>query len=484
MTDSGTLRQRTLHSLFWQLLGVGGQRAVVLLQPIALAQGGWITPDDVAAFVAVTVGIGIVEALTMFVGEQTTIVSERGSDRRYLDTVFTVRLLRSVGVGLLLALLSFPLGTFFAGDEPSAYWLPGMFLCLSCTGLLDALQSPARAVRMKSLDFRRLVAADFVAAVGSTTTTVTLAALGLAAWALVIGHLTNPLLKSLCSYWAAPHRPRLCLDRPTVKELVRYNLGAAGAPFVLLMVFSAPALVFKKLLGDDTTLGRYEFAGKLARLPEDVFLRVLGSVAIPAYAQLSHDRPRLGRAWLQAVRAFLVLGGSMTVAMAWCGDSLPLVVLGAEFGVVPGLFPLLCIHGGIAGLCAVVGPLLWAVGRPHTDRNAQTLRCLIVYGLGIPAAWQWGAMGFAAATIVGIATALLWSSWAAVTHLEMTLRELGAVMLRGSVTGTVLLLTLLGVDLLVAPDGALRLAVAIAAGGLAVLKPVLTLVRGRRTSTA
>ena len=51
----GTLRQRTMKSLFWQLLGVGGQRAVVLVQPIVLAQSGWISPTDVAAFVAVTV---------------------------------------------------------------------------------------------------------------------------------------------------------------------------------------------------------------------------------------------------------------------------------------------------------------------------------------------------------------------------------------------------------------------------------------------
>lgn len=476
----GTLRQRTLHSLFWQLLGVGGQRAIVLVQPIVLARSGWITPSDVAAFVAVTVGIGIVEALTMFVGEQTTIVSERGTDRRYLDTVFTVRLLRALGVCAVLCALSWPLGDFFASAESATYWLPGMFLCLSFTGLLDALQSPARAVAMKSLDFRRLVVADFTAALFSTATTIVLAAQGFAAWSLVIGHMANPLLRSLLGYWAAPHRPRFCLDRGAVKELLHYNLGAAGAPFVLLMVFSAPALIFRKLLGQDTVLGQYEFASKLARLPEDVFLRVVGAVAVPAYTQLRHDRGRLTNAWLQAVQAFLVLGGAMTVAMAWCGDTLPLLLFSQKFGVVPGLFSLLCAHGGIAGLCAVVGPLLWAVGKPHIDRNAQTLRCLVVYGAGIPAALHWGALGFATATILGISTALLWSCWAAIDHLGLPLRQLFGVLLRGSVVGVLLLLGLLAVDLAFAPTGAIRLLVAMAGGALAVAQPALQMLRKRR----
>ena len=113
-----------------------------------------------------------------------------------------------------------------------------------------------------------MITAPAPAANTATATTIALAAKGLAAWSLVIGHMANPLLRSLLGYWAAPHRPRFCLDRGAVKELLHYNLGAAVAPFVLLMVFSAPAIVFRKLVHDDRTLGQYEFASKLARLPE------------------------------------------------------------------------------------------------------------------------------------------------------------------------------------------------------------------------
>ena len=84
------LRRRTIQSLFWQLLGVGGQRVIQLIAPMALARQ--IAPVDVGLFVLVLTGIGVVESLTLFMGEQTTISSQRQPDRNYLDTVFTVRL--------------------------------------------------------------------------------------------------------------------------------------------------------------------------------------------------------------------------------------------------------------------------------------------------------------------------------------------------------------------------------------------------------
>src|SRR5262245_6561150 len=92
----GDLRRRTIRSLGWQLVGVGGQRIVQILLPMATWR--WlIDPDrDIGLFLGVLAGIGIIESLTTFVGEQSSIWSDRGAERRYLDTIFTVRVLRSI----------------------------------------------------------------------------------------------------------------------------------------------------------------------------------------------------------------------------------------------------------------------------------------------------------------------------------------------------------------------------------------------------
>ena len=87
MSPSADLRRRTVKSLFWQLLGVGGQRVV---QMVSLAALWRLIPDtDLGLFFVLLTGIGVIEALTMFVGEQTTISSQNIVDRRYLDTVLS-----------------------------------------------------------------------------------------------------------------------------------------------------------------------------------------------------------------------------------------------------------------------------------------------------------------------------------------------------------------------------------------------------------
>ena len=464
MSADADLHKRTLKSLVWQGLSVGGQRVVQLLGPVVLAR--LLPREDIGLFVVLLMGIGVIESLTLFVGEQTTISSQRAIDRNYLNTVFTVRVLRGFAISSLLCALAWPLAWFFADPESEArYWLPGLFLVLAPNGVLDAFQSPARAARMKGLDFRRIVLGDFVAAVLGVGLTLLLAFWWRDIWAMLFGYLGTTAIRSAVSYWSAPHRPALCFDRAVLKELLRYNIGAAGAPFLLLLVFTAPAFVLGKVLSDKAALAVFDFAGRLAKLPEDVFLRVLAPVAVPAYAQLRSDPERLNRAWLRAVHAFLLVGAPMTMTLAWCGNALPLVVFGDDYGSIGGLFALLSLHGGLAGLTAVVGPLFWAVGQPHLDRNAQFFRCLAMYGLGIPAALHFGVTGFAAATCVAIGIGLTLSIVFALRLLQLPFSQFFDATRQGLGIGLLLLTALLAVDMFIAPTGIFRLLIAGALSG-------------------
>ncbi|MFY9345076.1 MAG: oligosaccharide flippase family protein, partial [Planctomycetota bacterium] len=458
MTGPDDLRGRTLRSLFWQFLGVGGQRVVQLIGPIVL----WRLLDDVdlGLFAIVLAAIGVVESLTTFAGEQTSIWSERGAERRYLDTIFTVRVLRSLVISSSLCGLAWPFAWFFHTDATDArYWLPGLFIALAGNGLVDALHSPARAARMKGLDFRRVALGDFAASVLGIGVRIAFALQWPDVWALVLGHLAGTAASVAISYVVAPHRPAVALDREVLRELFHYHKGAAGTPFLLLMIFTAPPFVLGKVVGEGA-VAVFDGAARLAKLPEDIFLRVLGPVAIPAYAQLQHDRPRLARAWSRAVHAFLLVGAPLTVGLGWCGDALPAFVFGARYIAVPGLFALLALHGGLAGLTAVVGPLFWAIGKPHLDRRAQFCRCLVVYGLGIPAALEFGVLGFATATCLAIAVALWLSARAALHHLDLQFRDLAHVARDGALVGAGLFGVLAIIDAAWAPERELRLVLA------------------------
>lgn len=472
------LRQRTVSSLLWQSMGVGGQRVVQLAAPIALAR--LIPRSDIGLFGIVLAGIGAVEALTKFMGEETTIWSKRSGEARYLDTVFTVHLLRGLVITAVLCALATPLAHFFSSPTTEErYWLPGLFLMLAGNGLVEGLTSPARALKLKGMAFRRVATGDFFAVLFGSSLTILLAYLWRDVWAMLVGHLGMTAMRTVISYIVAPYRPRLHIDRSIFRELFQYGRGAAGTPFLLLMVFTAPAFVLAKAIGTGA-VAIYDFAGKLAKLPEDIFLRVLAPVAVPAYAQLRSDNARLGRAWLQAVRAFLLIGTPMTLAMAWCGNAVPAFVFGTEYGSISGLFAWQALHGGIAGLVSVVGPLFWAVGKPQLDRSAQFFRCVAMYGLGIPAALWFGVTGFAAATCIAITIALVLSVTFALRYLDLKLTQFLSAMRDGLLVGAGLAAVLLVIDMTVAPEGLLRIVAAAGTGGPVLAFLVFRMLRNRK----
>ena len=478
----GELRRKTLHGLVWQFLGVGGQRIVALVSLMVISR--LITDQgDVSLFFIVLGGIAVVESLTLFMGEQSTISSERGLERRYLDTVFTVRVVRSVLISGVLCALAPAFAWFFERPEYSErYWLTGLFMTLAGNGFLDGLQSPARAAKLKTMEFRRVVLGDFAAAVLGLVCTCVFALIWGNVWALLLGHLAGTASRTLLSYAVAPHMPRFGFEREALRELFHYSKGAAGAPFLLVMVFASPAIVLGRFLHDEGGLAKFEFAGKLARMPEDVFLRVLGPVAVPAYAHLRTDKPRLARAWLNAVRAFLLVGVPMTVALAWCGSALPAIVFTEKYAEAAGLFELQSIHGGLAGLTSVVGPLFWAVGIPGKDRRAQLFRGIVIYALGIPAAIHFGVIGFACAMIAGIATALALSLASALQYLEIPARRLLATGRDGIGLGVVLLAVLMAIDFTLAPLGWWRLFAVTVTGGPLLGLTTLRILRQRRAA--
>jgi len=473
----GDLRKKTVRGLIWQFMGVGGQQIMTLVGMSVISRN--LDLPDVSLFAILLTGIGMLESLTLFMGEQSTIASPRGHERRYLDTVFTVRVLRSIVISLLLCALAPGFAWYFQDDKiPAHYWLTGLFLAMAATGFFDGLQSPARAARLKSLSFRRVVACDFVANLLGTTVTIVLAIALKNVWALLIGHVATTTFRSILSYVAAPHMPRFVLDKEALRDIVEYSKGAAGAPFLLFVTAAAPAMIVGKLIMN--MLAVFEYAARLTKIPENIFLRVLGPVAIPAYAQLRHDLPRLATAWLGAVRAFLLIGAPMMVAMGWCGGALPALVFGNAYGGVDSLFVLQCAYGGLAGLTAVVGPLFWAIGQPHRDRRAQFVRCVTIYALGVPFTLWWGIVGFAVAACISITAALVLCVVQAQRVLSLPFVRVLAAMRQGALVATGLATALLLIDLAFAPEGLVRIVTAGAASGPLLATIVLRLMRQRR----
>ncbi len=475
-TEHHNLRGRILRSLFFQFIAKGGERILRLVVLAILARV--LSQDDFGLMAAVAAALAAIEALTFLPTESAITASHRGREPRFLDTVFWIQSVRGVAIACCVAAISPFLARFY--NHPEAWPL---FAAIALQPLFVGFTSPRSEVLVKDLKLAAWSMARFAASIVGLAISVTLAYTLKSAWALVIGQISTQAALTIAGYIIAPYRPRARFDRESWQEIRGYCAQAAGIPVLIALVYQAPAFLLGKMAGLPA-LGLFTLNKRLADLPIEVALGVVGPVATPAYAAIRHDTDRLARAWLTALRWIATLALPAAVALVWVDAAIPQFIYGSDYRGAPMLFGLLAIDGTITALISVTGPLFWGVGRPSYDRWCQIVRAGVLYAVGIVLTMRFGAIGIASALVASSAATLIISMILAARLTNLSLRRIVKEGLFAGLAGALLMGSLLYViDIALAPQGLMRLGIGVAAGLLWLvagpIRPMVLALRNR-----
>jgi PST family polysaccharide transporter len=233
-----------------------------------------------------------------------------------------------------------------------------LFLC-------SGLGSVARALLVRDLAFRRLLTVDIVSYVlGYALVGIAGAFEGWAVWSLVGAALTQSLLANLLYVRAVKPPLRPLWGAKEARDLLGFGMKVSATTTVSYVARNGDYFLIGRLLGTGS-LGLYSRAFKLMMLPIDYVCSTLFSVLTPAFAEIQHDRVRMGRGYLKSVKvAVLVTAPTMALLMVsakhlvpalygqkWAASILPLQIL-AAVGVAQAVEPL---HGSIVRACDRMG---------------------------------------------------------------------------------------------------------------------------------
>ena len=310
----------------------------------------------------------------------------------------------------------------------------------------------------RQLAFPVIARAELIENVAQVVTTISLAALGLGAWALALGGLVRGVVGLVLVWWASPWRPRGNFRLDVLKRLLGFGLAFQLPPLVAAMVAGWVPLVVGHILGKEA-VGLVNWAWALASTPMMLSV-VLNRVAFPAYCRLQDDPAGFAeylRTSLRRLSAVLLLVIPLVVLV------LPVVVplfFGARW--VPAVmlvqwFSLECVLTTLTGILATAQN---AGGRPWE-------RLAVVVGVGA-AKWglgTWAIQRFGLAGIgpVGVLVGLgeLWVTAWLVARLNPAMRGLVSQVVEPFVT----------VGLVLA--GACAAALAVVSGGTGVARALV-----------
>ena len=313
------LGARLFRSVSWVMVGYGGAQAIRLASNLILTR--ILFPEAFGIMALVTmVTVGLMMFSDVGIGPAVA-RSERGDDPAFLDTAWTVQVIRGVGLWGLTLLIAYPFARFYGAPELALY-LPVAGLSLIATGLMPTRVKTAR----RHLLMGRVTVFDLTGQLIGVGIMVLLAWWTRSVFALVAGGVLSNLVK-LGLMWAflPGHRDRLRIELPALREMIGFGKWIFLSTAFSFVSTQGDKAVLGKLL-DIETLGIYNIGFFLASFPIMLGQSVAQDLLISVYRSKPPAASADNRRKLRRMRGLMTAGLILALlAMACAGP--PLVAL-------------------------------------------------------------------------------------------------------------------------------------------------------------
>lgn len=372
-----SLAKRSAHAALWNYFGNATRLLLQLAIGVALAR--LLGPEAFGLVALALIVISFGQLVADF-GFTSAIVQAREVSRADVDYLFTLQLGLGTALTVLCVLTASLLAALFR--EPAA---AGVIAALAPTFLLRALGQTSVALLTRELRFRAVQ----TGAIGSYLLGYAAVGLGLAfsgygVWSLVVAQLAQSTLASLFAIFQSGQLPKLRV-RGGRRDLVHFGRLVILANLSSWLLLNADSMIVGRMAGP-SALGLYNRAMNLAAAPAGAVVTSLQGVLFAASSRAQDNRDVVRQSVLASAALFVLLSGSVLLAMAATAPTVILGLYGPRWAeAAPLLVPLamaLIVHG----LLAFFGPALNGLGQVAKEVRAQWLTVVIMLPLVLGAA--------------------------------------------------------------------------------------------------
>lgn len=334
------LMARVLRSTSWIVLGYGASQGIRLASNLILTRLLFPEAFGLMALISlVTVGL----MLFSDVGIAPSIAqSKRGDDPDFLDTAWSIQVVRGVCLWAVASALAVPAARFY--DAPDLV----VYLPIAALSLLVSGFNPTRIeTAHRHLLMGRLTVLDLTSQVIGIIVMIVLAWWWQSVAALVVGGVVGALAKLVLTWTGLPGKAnRFRVERAAVGELVGFGKWVFLSTVFWFFASQGDKAVLGKFLSLET-LGVYNIGYFLASFPLLLGTSVTGRVMIPVYRDAKHETGKVVRMRFGLSGAIL----SLLMLMALLGPWLVGVLYDARYAQAGAMVTLL----GVALAPQVIG---------------------------------------------------------------------------------------------------------------------------------
>lgn len=269
---------RALGSSVWTMANFGGGQIMRLASNLILTR--ILSPDDFGLMALVS---SFIIGLSMFsdMGLGPSIMqSKRGDDPAFLDTAWTIKVIRGFIIFGTACVIAYPLALFY--DAPAFAWV---FPAAASSMLVGGFFPTRIDSAGRHLQIGRLTLIELSNQLITILITVAAALIMQSVWALVWGQVLGALVQLAMFHYLLPgHVDRFRMEKAAREEIVKFGKWIFFSTICGFVLFQGDRVILGRVLTLDH-LGIYNIGQFLATVPSMLGTAIAGRLFIPMYRE-------------------------------------------------------------------------------------------------------------------------------------------------------------------------------------------------------
>lgn len=355
-----SLKEKTLISSKWVIFATVSIKIFRLASNIILAH--FLSP---AVFGLVALGDVFfrgIKTLSAFGFEQAVVQSKR-NDTNFLNTAWTLQIIKYLGIGLVGLIFAYPFSVFYGYAE-----LLTIIVFISATIPLTGFTSISFLTIKRDVNMRPIMIIETIEALITRMVMIGVALITPTFWALLLGNFFGLLYKVIASYLQLPaFKHRLVLDKSSLKDMFHFGIWISIGSVILFLGSSLDKLMIGKLSGLENAislLGVYTISYTFAYIPLEFMANISGHVLFPVMSYLNRERPdEMGTHFLKMRHYLLLIALLLTMSLVLFSPYYFSFFYSGDYQSAQWMVPLICISIWISLLNSSANQTLLSLGK-------------------------------------------------------------------------------------------------------------------------
>lgn len=295
MVTNVGLKSRIINAGSWTIFGHLTSQSLRLLSNLIMTR--ILVPE---MFGVMAIANIIIVGLAMFSDlglKQNIIQSKRGEDPIFLNTVWSVQIIRGFILAFVCLAIAYILNAINDSnliEKDSVYasgLLPQVLIVLALSPIIQGFESTKFACANRALYLKRIVTLELIAQLFGLAFMLTWVNFSQTIWALVVGAIFSGLIKTSLSHLILSGHPnRLGLDKKSFSEIFHFGKWMFLSSILGFLINQGDKLLLGGVM-TASSFGLYSIAALLFSSLEMLVSKLISSVVFPALGEVNRNSP-------------------------------------------------------------------------------------------------------------------------------------------------------------------------------------------------